>query len=75
MQIKASINFEYENAKQAKIALKALQPDNKGFIDSYNLDNKLICKLNSDSLKTILATADDLIFCEMMVEKLLELVK
>lgn len=75
MQIKASINFEYQTPKQAKIALKSLQPDNKGFIDSYNIDNKLICNLKGDSLKTILATTDDLIFCEMMVEKVLELVK
>ena len=73
MQIKARINFEYQTRNQAKIALNSLQPDNMNFIDSKTHENVLICNLNGDSLKTALATADDLLFCEMMVEKVLEL--
>jgi hypothetical protein len=73
MQIKAQISFEYQTTKQAKIALNSLKPDNMDFLDSYNHENILICNLNGGSLKTILATADDILFCEMMVEKVLEL--
>jgi hypothetical protein len=75
MEIKAHMVFKYHTAHQAKIAQKALEVDNKDFIDSYNDNKCLICNLNGDSVRTILATSDDLLFCEMMVEKILELVK
>jgi hypothetical protein len=73
MKVKARITFQYHNEKQAKIAHKSLQPDNLGFIDSYRDNNSLICILKGKSVGTILSTADDLIFSEMMVEKILEL--
>lgn len=73
MQIKAKICFEYQQAEEAVIASESLRVDNLEFINSYVYENKLICNSNSDSLKTFLATTDDLLFCEMMVEKVLEL--
>ena len=73
MQIEAKISFEYQIAEQAINASKSLKPDNMEFINSCIFNNRLICNINSESLKTILATVDDLLFCEMMVEKILEL--
>jgi hypothetical protein len=75
MQIKARITFHYETEKQAKVALKSLNPDNIGRINSNAKENRLIYDLNSDSLNSFLATVDDLLFCEIMVEKVLELEK
>lgn len=75
MQIKAQIRFEYETKKQATVALKSLKPDNIGHIKSYIRENKMVYDINSDSLNSFLATVDDLLFCEMMVEKVLELEK
>lgn len=75
MHIKADILFKYETKFHAEIALKSLKPDNMDFINSYVDDNSLICKLKGDSLRTILATADDLIFCEMMVEKIADFIE
>jgi hypothetical protein len=75
MQIKSHIKFEYETEKQAKITLKSLNPDNIGFIKSYVVENKLIYDISGDSLNTFLATVDDLLFCEIMVEKVLEFEK
>ncbi|MGV8143631.1 MAG: KEOPS complex subunit Pcc1 [Methanothermobacter sp.] len=75
MQIKAQIHFEYETKKQATVALKSLKPDNIGYIKSYIRENKMVYNINSDSLNSFLATVDDLLFCEMMVEKVLELEK
>jgi hypothetical protein len=75
MQIKALIKFEYHTEEQAKIAFKSLEPDNMEFINSYIHENKLIYNLEGNSLKSILATLDDLFFCEMMMEKVLELKK
>jgi hypothetical protein len=73
MQIEAKISFEYQKAEQAINASKSLKPDNMEFINSCIINNRLICNINGESLKTILATVDDLLFCEMMVEKILEL--
>lgn len=75
MKIQAEIIFKYRNVNQAEIALKSMHPDNIGFINSYKDDNCFICNLNGDSLRTILATADDLLFGEMMVEKIIALVE
>ncbi len=75
MQIKARITFQYETEQQAKIALKSLNPDNIGPINSNTEKNRLIYDINAESLNSFLATVDDLLFCEIMVEKVLELEK
>lgn len=75
MHIKADILFSYKTKFHAEIASKSLEPDNKGFVNSQVDKNSLICKLKGDSLRTILATADDLIFCEMMVEKIADFIE
>ncbi|MEN6573530.1 KEOPS complex subunit Pcc1, partial [Methanobacterium aggregans] len=58
--------------EEAENAFKSLQPDNIGFIDSHVVKNSFICDLKSSSIGTLLATADDLLFCEMMVERMAE---
>jgi Transcription factor Pcc1 len=75
MQINAEIIFEYETESQARMVLRSLKPDNIDFIKSYTENNLLICKLCGDSLRTILATMDDLLFCEMMTEKITDLIE
>jgi len=75
MKIKAIIKFKYENEDIAKIIYQSLKPDNIGYIDSKVKDNNFICDLNGDSIGTILATADDLVFCETIIEKISELIK
>ena len=71
MKNKATITFCYQNDKQAEIAFKSLLPDNIGFLESHQNHNSLVCNLKGKSLKTIISTADDLIFSEMLVEKIL----
>jgi hypothetical protein len=73
MKVKALFNFQYQTEEQAKIALKSLQPDNIGFLESYQDKDSVICILNGKSVRTILSTSDDLLFSEMVVEKILEL--
>ncbi len=75
MQIKAQISFQYETEKQAEVARQSLNPDNMGPINSCVLGDKLVYDLGGDSLNSFLATVDDLLFCEIMVEKVLELEK
>ncbi|BDZ69626.1 KEOPS complex subunit Pcc1 [Methanobacterium petrolearium] len=73
MNVKTSITFCYHNEEQAKIAFESLQPDNIGFLESFQDHGAVVCNLNGESLKTILSTVDDLIFSEMLIEKMLEL--
>jgi hypothetical protein len=72
MNIKAKITFKYQKAKNAETVFKSLQPDSTGFIDSHTESTHFICKLNGESVGTLLATADDLLFCEMIVERTVE---
>ncbi|WP_321422567.1 KEOPS complex subunit Pcc1 [uncultured Methanobacterium sp.] len=73
MKIKATITFSYQNDEQAEVAFKSLLPENTGYLESRQKYNSLICNLEGKSLKTILSTADDLIFSEMLVEKVLDI--
>ena len=75
MQIESTVIFTYETEEEAKIALGSLKPDNMDFIESYIENNSLICKLDAKSLRTTLATVDDIIFCEMMAEKVIDFTK
>ncbi|MGF7119509.1 KEOPS complex subunit Pcc1 [Methanobacterium oryzae] len=75
MEIKSKITFTYKTKDEAEIVLGSLKPDNMDFIVSYVEDDSLICKLESSSLRTTLATIDDILFCEMMTEKIIDLTK
>jgi hypothetical protein len=75
MQIHSTLIFHYEKREDANIGLKSLNPDNMGLINAKLEDNKLIYQIRGNSLKTFLATVDDLLFCEMMVERVLEIKK
>lgn len=72
MFVKAQIIIEYQTEQDAKIALKSLNPENENYLESEIEGEQLKFDLSGDSLRTFLATADDLIFCEMTVEKVLE---
>ena len=73
MEIETRITFIYGTEKEAKIALGSLKPDNMDFINAHVEYSSLICDLKSISLRTTLATIDDLLFCEMMAEKIIDL--
>ncbi|MGZ7043585.1 MAG: KEOPS complex subunit Pcc1 [Methanobacterium sp.] len=72
MEIKSKIKFKYRTPKEAKVALGSINPDNMNFVNAYVQNNSLICDLESRSLKTLLATIDDLLFCEMMAKKIID---
>lgn len=73
MRIKAKITFKYIKPEYAETAYESLHPDNVGYISSHVENNSLICCIDGDSVGRLLATADDLIFCETMVEKIAKL--
>jgi hypothetical protein len=74
MKINAKIMFRYRSEEDAEIVFKSLEPDNVGYIKSFVEGKYFICNLSGESIGTILATADDLVFCEMMVERILKMI-
>ncbi|MGB9937536.1 MAG: KEOPS complex subunit Pcc1 [Methanobacterium sp.] len=75
MEIESKITFKYREEGEAKVALGSLKPDNMDFLKAHVKDSGLICDLESSTLRTILATIDDLLFCEMMAEKIIDFAK
>lgn len=73
MHIKARLIFHYHQKEQARIACRSLEPDNGNYLESKLKNNDLICQIKGESLQTVLATIDDLIFSEILVEKLLKI--
>ena len=73
MRIKAKIEFKYTKPEYAEISFESLLPDNVGYITSHVEADSLICFIDGNSIGRLLSTADDLIFCETMVEKIAEL--
>jgi hypothetical protein len=74
MKIKTMIKFKYRTGEDAEIAFRSLEPDNIGYIKSFVDGNYFICSLSGNSIGTVLSTADDLVFCEMIVERMSELI-
>ncbi len=75
MNIKGQIIFTYSNKKNSQIVFDTLEIDNENYIDSDLCDNQIIYSINSNSLGRFLATIDDLIASEILVEKIIETIK
>lgn len=71
MKINGKIQFKYENNKNAKTVYDSLEIDNKGYINSIIKENEIAYTLFSSSLGSFLATIDDLIASEIVVEKII----
>lgn len=75
VKIESNIQIKYNNIEDASIVFESLNIDNKGFVESEIDDLKkstINFNINSDSLSTFLATVDDLILCETLIEDVLE---
>ena len=71
MKITGNIDFKYKNEEYAKLVHDSLEVDNENFLKS-NLDQSTITyEIESEKLGTFLATADDLISSEIVVEKII----
>ena len=73
MKIKTNIIIEYKDSKDAEISYKYLKvDDDEGYAESTIKDNIIDYTITSDSLGSFLATSDDLIASEILVEKVLD---
>ncbi|AMK15912.1 KEOPS complex subunit Pcc1 [Methanobrevibacter olleyae] len=72
MIIKSNIKIEYESPKYSEIVYKSLEVDNEGFVESDLEENTINFKVESKSLASFLATADDLIASEILAENIIK---
>lgn len=73
MKVKGKIIFEYKNPEDAKISYNTLKIDNdENYIKSSIKNKKTIYELKNPNLGSFLNSADDLIFSEILIEKILD---
>ena len=75
MKINGDLTFIYKTADDAKVVFDSLEVDNENYLKSKLNDNTIEYKVNSEKLGTFLATVDDLIASEIVVEKIVEKIK
>ena len=68
MKIKSKIELEYKDSKDAEIIFRSLEVDNEGFVKNSLNENTIKFEIESNSLGSFLATADDLIASEILAE-------
>ena len=72
MKIKSKIELEYKDSKDAEIIYKSLEVDNEGFVKNSLNENIIKFEIESNSLGSFLATADDLIASEILAENIIK---
>lgn len=63
------LRFEYPDPETARTVMKALGPDNDGYVDSRIEGSKLIFSMEAENAGTLRNTADDLLACIKTAEE------
>ena len=63
------LRFEYPDAKTAETVMKALDPDNGGYVRTIQKDNVLIFNMEAENAGSLRNTADDLLACIKIAEE------
>lgn len=72
MKIKGEITFTYQTEKDSKLVYDSLEVDNENFVESNLNGEKIEYTITNEKLGSFLATVDDLISSEIVVEKIIE---
>lgn len=71
MKINGKIQLKYKNNKDSRTVYDSLEIDNEGYLESEIEENIITYTVSSSSLGSFLATVDDLIASEIVVEKII----
>jgi len=72
MKINGDLTFIYKTADDAKVVFDSLEVDNEEYLTSKLNSNLIEYNVKSEKLGTFLATVDDLVASEIVVEKIVE---
>ncbi|MEE1335480.1 KEOPS complex subunit Pcc1 [Methanobrevibacter sp.] len=75
MKINGDLTFIYKTSDDAKVVFDSLEVDNENYLKSKLDNNTIEYEVTSEKLGTFLATVDDLIASEIVVEKIVEKTK
>ena len=75
MKISGDLTFKYKSADDAKVVFDSLEVDNENYLKSRLNNDTIEYEINSKKLGSFLATVDDLIASEIVVEKIVEKTK
>ena len=75
MKITGEVTFTYESENDAKVVYDSLEVDNENYLKSELDDNSIKYNTTNDKLGSFLATVDDLIASEIVVEKIINKTK
>ena len=75
MKIKGEIVFTYNNEDDAELVFDSLEVDNENYLESDLNGKSINYKVTNDKLGSFLATVDDLIASEIVVEKIINKTK
>lgn len=75
MKISGDLQFIYKSEDDAKLVYESLEVDNENYLESELNDKSIDYQINSEKLGTFLATVDDLIASEIVVEKIIDKTK
>lgn len=75
MKINGDLTFIYDSEENAKLVFDSLDVDNENFLKSKLNGNLIEYNVNSEKLGSFLATVDDLIASEIVVEKIVNKTK
>jgi tRNA threonylcarbamoyladenosine modification (KEOPS) complex Pcc1 subunit len=71
MEIECELVFEYDGHGKAERILKAVELDNKGFVETRIEDNRIISKVRAKNLSSLQHTLDDYLVCISVAERLI----
>lgn len=75
MKINGTITFTYKDEDDARLVYDSLEVDNENYLKSQLNKNKIDYCINNEKLGSFLATVDDLIASEIVVEKIINKTK
>lgn len=75
MKISGDLTFIYKSADDAKVVFDSLEVDNENYLKSRLNNDTIEYEIDSEKLGSFLATVDDLIASEIVVEKIVEKTK
>jgi hypothetical protein len=75
MKISGDLTFKYKSKDDAKVVFDSLEVDNENYLKSRLNNDTIEYEIDSEKLGSFLATVDDLIASEIVVEKIVEKTK
>ncbi len=72
MKVSCKLEFSYESEEEAKAVLKAVEVDNEEFVKTSLEGKKLLSKVESDSIPSLIHTLDDYLACVSIAERVVK---